>query len=135
MHGFGAIMFSMDGGRAIDKNGAINVNKIQRKPWSFTIVFDEAKAVRHGYSLDALYDHVGKSAESFGNVRIGRGSWQAKDVQSNHSAQPVALCCLCEQKWVMENVKSWTTYEDERPNGEDYLQLLRRHRPYLICAE
>ena len=78
MRGSGAIMFSMDGGRTIDKNGAINVNKIQRKPWSFTIVFDEAKAVRHGYSLDALYDHVGKIAESFGNVRIGRGSWQAK---------------------------------------------------------
>lgn len=35
----------------------------------------------------------------------------------------------------MENVKRWTTYEDERPNGEDYLQLLRRHRPYLICDE
>ena len=80
MHGFGAIMFSMDGGRTIDKNGAINVNKIQRKPWSFTIVFDEAKAARHGYSLDALYDHVGKIAESFGNVRIGRGSWQAKEI-------------------------------------------------------
>lgn len=104
-------------------------------PWSFTIVFDEAKAARHGYSLDDLYDRVGGIAERYGNVRIGRDSWQAKDVQSNHSAQPAALCHLCEQKWVMENVKSWTTYEDERPNGEDYLQLLRRHRPYLICDE
>ena len=111
------------------------MSEIQRKPWSFTIEFDEDKAARHGYSLDALYDQVGKIAESFGNVRTGRGSWQAKDVKSNHSAQPVALCCLCEQKWVRENVKSWTTYEDERPNGEDYLQLIRRHRPYLICAE
>lgn len=104
-------------------------------PWSFTIVFDEAKATRHGYTLDELYNHVGRIAEPLGNVRTGRGSWRAKDVRSNHSAQPVALRCLCEQKWVMENVKSWTTYEDERPNGEDYLQLLRRHRPYLICDE
>ena len=45
MRGSGAIMFSMDGGRTIDKNGAINVNKIQRKPWSFTIVFDEGCSV------------------------------------------------------------------------------------------
>ena len=90
---------------------------------------------RHGYTLDELYNHVGRIAEPLGNVRTGRGSWRAKDVRSNHSAQPVALRCLCEQKWVMENVKSWTTYEDERPNGEDYLQLLRRHRPYLICDE
>ena len=105
------------------------------RPWSFAIVSDEDKAARHGYSLDAIYDHVGKIAESLSNVRTGYGSRQAKDVRSNHSPQPVALSCLCEQKWVMENVKSWTTYEDERPNGEDYLQLLRRHRPYLICDE
>ncbi|WP_337647586.1 hypothetical protein [Bifidobacterium pullorum] len=46
-----------------------------RRLWSFTIVFDEAKAVRHGYSLDDLYDRVGRIAERYGNVRTGRGSW------------------------------------------------------------
>ena len=104
-------------------------------PWSFTIVFDEAKAAHHGYSLDDLYDRVGRIAERYGNVRIGRGSWQAKDVKSNHSAQPVALRCLCEQKWVMENVKSWTAYEDDEPEGHDYLQVLREVSPHLVCDE
>ena len=106
-----------------------------KRSWCFTIEFDEAKAARHWYSVDDLYDCVGRIAERFGNIRIAHDTWKAQPDGDEVMAQCAALSRLTRTKWVMENVKSWTTYEDERPNGEDYLQLLRRHRPYLICDE
>lgn len=39
-------------------------------PWSFTIEFDEEKAVGNGYDADTFYDYVGRNAEPIGNVRI-----------------------------------------------------------------
>mgnify|MGYP000594566270 FL=1 len=45
--------------------------EMEKKPWRFTIEFDEEKAKRNGYSVDDLYDCVGKYAEQMGNVRIG----------------------------------------------------------------
>lgn len=107
-----------------------------KKPWHFTIVFDENKAKKHGYNTEELYDCVGMLVEPYGNVRTARGSWRAKDTSLNHAAQPAALCRLCETKWVMQNIKSWTVFEDSNePDGSDYLQILKRHRPYLLCAE
>lgn len=110
------------------------MDRKQGIPWSFTIEFDEDKAENNGYRLDDLYDCVGRIVEPLGNVRTGRGSWRAEDASVNHSAQPVALCCLCEQDWVMRTVRSWVTYEGDQ-KGEDYLRILRRHRPYLVCVE
>ena len=52
--------------------------EMEKKPWRFTIEFDEEKAKRNGYNVDDLYDCVGKYAEQMGNVRIGLGTWQAR---------------------------------------------------------
>lgn len=61
------------------------------KPWRFTIEFDDEKAKRNGYNVDDLYDCVGKYAEQMGNVRIGLGTWQAK----NRKVQFGAQCPVC----------------------------------------
>ncbi len=40
---------------------------------------------------------------------------------------------LSKQLWVMQNIKSWRTYEDmNEPDGEDYLNIVRRHSPERI---
>ena len=36
--------------------------EMEKKPWRFTIEFDEEKAKRNGYNVDDLYDCVGKYA-------------------------------------------------------------------------
>ena len=56
----------------------IGMAEMEKKPWRFTIEFDEEKAKRNGYNVDDLYDCVGKYAEQMGNVRIGLGTWQAR---------------------------------------------------------
>ena len=66
--------------------------EMEKRPWRFTIEFDEEKAKRNGYNVDDLYDCVGKYAEQMGNVRIGLGTWQAKNREVQFGAQcPVAL--------------------------------------------
>ena len=65
--------------------------EIEKRPWRFTIEFDEEKAKRNGYNVDDLYDCVGKYAEQMGNVRIGLGTWQAK----NRKVQFGAQCPVC----------------------------------------
>ena len=65
--------------------------EIEKRPWRFTIEFDEEKAKRNGYNVDDLYDCVGKYAEQMGNVRIGLGTWQAK----NRKVQIGAQCPVC----------------------------------------
>ena len=110
------------------------MNQVKDRSWSFTIVFDADKAARHGYDLDTLYDYVGRNVEPLGNVRIGQGSWQAKGEGDEVIAQCVALSRLTRMKWVTENVKSWTAYEDDEPEGHDYLQVLREVSPHLLPA-
>lgn len=115
---------------------AINMeNKLKPVPWHFTIVFDEDKAMRNGYDVDTLYDYVGENVEPLGNIRIGRGSWQAKSREVQFGAQCPAVAMLVKQPWVMMNIKSLTTYEDmNEPDGEDYLAIVRRTRPELILG-
>ena len=36
--------------------------EMEKRPWRFTIEFDEEKAKRNGYNVDDLYDCVGKYA-------------------------------------------------------------------------
>lgn len=43
--------------------------EMEKRPWRFTIEFDEEKAKRNGYNVDDLYDCVGAYAEQMGNVR------------------------------------------------------------------
>lgn len=96
------------------------------EPWRFTIEFDEEKAKRNGYNVDDLYDCVGEYAEQMGNVRIGLGTWQAKNRKVQFGAQCPVCAALSKQPWVMQNIKSWRTYEDmNEPEGEDYLQVIR----------
>ena len=96
------------------------------EPWRFTIEFDEEKAKRNGYNVDDLYDCVGEYAEQMGNVRIGLGTWQAKNREVQFGAQCPVCATLSKQPWVMQNIKSWRTYEDmNEPEGEDYLQIIR----------
>lgn len=104
----------------------------QGQPWSFTIEFDEGKAKRNGYDLDTLYDYVGKNVEPLGNERIARGTWKAKSGSDEVMAQCVALSRLARKKWVMQNVKNWIAYEEDEPDGHDYLQVIREVSPHLI---
>lgn len=100
--------------------------EMEKKPWRFTIEFDDEKAKRNGYNVDDLYDCVGKYAEQMGNVRIGLGTWQAKNRKVQFGAQCPVCATLSKQPWVMQNIKSWRTYEDmNEPEGEDYLQVIR----------
>lgn len=101
------------------------------QPWHFTIVFDEEKARRNGYDVDELYDCVGRYVEPRGNVRTGRGSWQAKSREVQFGAQIPTKAVLAKQDWVMEHVVSWTSWEDD-PEGHDFLAILREVRPELI---
>ena len=88
--------------------------EMEKRPWRFTIEFDDEKAKRNGYNVDDLYDCVGKYAEQMGNVRIGLGTWQAKNRK-------------------VQYIKSWRTYEDmNEPEGEDYLQVIRDISPERI---
>lgn len=103
------------------------------KPWRFTIEFDEEKAKRNGYNVDDLYDCVGAYAEQMGNVRIGLGTWQAKNREVQFGAQCPVCAALSKQPWVMQNIKSWRTYEDmNEPEGEDYLQIIRDISPERV---
>ena len=86
--------------------------EMEKRPWRFTIEFDDEKAKRNGYNVDDLYDCVGKYAEQMGNVRIGLGTWQAKNRKVQFGAQCPVCATLSKQPWVMQNIKSWRTYED-----------------------
>lgn len=88
---------------------------------------------RNGYNVDDLYDCVGKYAEQMGNVRIGLGTWQAKSREVQFGAQCPVCAALSKQPWVMQNIKSWRTYEDmNEPEGEDYLQVIRDISPERV---
>lgn len=55
----------------------------------------------------------------------------------NRKVQFGAQCPVCatlsKQPWVMQNIKSWRTYEDmNEPEGEDYLQIIRDISPERI---
>ena len=113
----------------------MNTLQTTMPPWSFTIVFDEEKAAQNRYDPDILYDYVGRNVEPLGIVRIGRGSWHAKDDGGKVMAQCAALSRLARMKWGMQNVRSWTAYEDDEPEGHDYLQVLREVSPHLICTD
>lgn len=104
----------------------------QEQPWSFTIEFDEEKAEKNGYDLDTLYDYVGKNVEQFGNVRIARGTWKAK-AEDEVESQCLALSMLSKTKWVMQNIKSLTAFEDDLEKI-DYLDILRRRAPERLLA-
>ena len=80
---------------------------------SFTIEFDERRAAAHGTTADELYDRVGAFVEPYGNVRVGRGTWQARE------------------RWVMQSVRS-ITYLEKGVEG-DYLDVIRRVRPRFLC--
>ena len=111
----------------------IGMAEMEKRSWRFTIEFDDEKAKRNGYNVDDLYDCVGKYAEQMGNVRIGLGTWQAKNRKVQFGAQCPVCATLSKQPWVMQNIKSWRTYEDmNEPEGEDYLQVIRDISPERI---
>lgn len=103
------------------------MNTVQKQPWSFTIEFDEGKAEKNGYDLDTLYDYVGKNVEQFGTTRIARGTWKAKEDDEVES-QCLALSLLSKTKWVMQNIKSLTAFEDDL-ELIDCLDIIRRRNP------
>ena len=106
---------------------------IEGLPSSFTITFDEGKARRNGYDVETLYEYVGKNVEPMGNVRVGRGTWQVRDGADEFKARAVALSDLVCMRWVMENVRS-LTYCDEEGMAGDYLKVVRKVSPQLICG-
>lgn len=102
-------------------------------PWSFTIEFDEDKAKAHGYNVDMLYEYVGKNIERFGNHRIDKRTWVSNPNVDEIRSQYLALSLLAEQKWVMQNIKSVTVFEDDSA-GYDWLAVVKRVQPECIYA-
>lgn len=107
-------------------------NTTKSVPWSFTIEFDEEKAKRNGYDIETLYDYVGRNVEKYGVTRIGHGTWKAK-VGDEVESQCLALSMLSKMKWVMQNIKSLTAFEDDT-DEIDYLDVLRRYAPQRLCV-
>lgn len=99
------------------------------EPWSFTIEFDEEKARKNRYSLNVLYDYVGKNVEKYGNERIARGTWRAAAGSDVITAQSLAISKLSRLEWVMQNIKSLTFCEDD-DEVCDGIEMLRR-----VCPE
>lgn len=108
------------------------MHKIEGKPWSFTIEFDEDKAARNGYDLDTLYDYVGRNVERYGVTRIARGTWKAKE-GSEVESQCLALSLLSNAKWVMQNIKSLIAFEDDT-DAIDCLDVFRKTDPRCLLA-
>ena len=104
----------------------------QAQPWSFTIEFDAGKAARNGYDLDTLYDYVGRNVERYGLTRIGNGTWKAKEGDEVES-QGLALSMLSRAKWVMQNVKSLTAFEDDT-DEIDCIEVFRQTDPQCLYA-
>ena len=105
----------------------MTMQKDKGKPWSFTIEFDGDKAAKNGYDLDTLYDYVGQNVERCGVTRIARGTWKAKK-GSEVESQCLALSIISKARWVMQNVKSLTVFEDAT-DGFDGLDVIRRTNP------
>ena len=99
---------------------------------SFTIEFDAGKAARNGYDLDTLYDYVGRNVERYGLTRIGNGTWKAKEGDEVES-QCLALSMLSRAKWVMQNVKSLTAFEDDT-DEIDCIEVFRQTDPQCLYA-
>lgn len=108
------------------------MQKTKGVPWSFIIEFDEGKAARNGYDLDTLYDYVGRNVEKYGVTRVARGTWKAKDGEEVES-QCLALSIISKAKWIMQNIKSLTVFEDDT-DGFDGLEVIRRTNPERILA-
>ena len=102
-------------------------------PWSFAITFDEKKAEKNGYGLEALYSQVGKTVESFGNREVARGIWQAQESCDAVSAQCLALSALSKQQWFMGTVEAVTVCEDDG-DEYDWLAVVRQIQPERICG-
>lgn len=103
----------------------------RRRPWRFEIEFDEQRAAAHGATADELYDRVGAFVEPYGNVRVARGTWQAREGADEFRAQPVALARLVRERWVMQSVRA-ITYCEDGVEG-DYLDVVRRVSSRLVC--
>lgn len=108
------------------------MQKTKGVPWSFIIEFDEGKAARNGYDLDTLYDYVGRNVEKYGVTRVARGTWKAKDGEEVES-QCLALSIISKAKWIMQNIKSLTVFEDDA-DGFDGLEVIRRTNPERLLA-
>ena len=101
------------------------------EPWSFTIVFDEDKAIEHGYEVDTLYDYVGKNVEVLGNERVARGTWRVAKGNDAIDAQTLAISKLSRQKWVMQNIKS-LAYREDDDAIHDGIETIRQVDPERV---
>lgn len=103
---------------------------IRPVPWSFTIEFDEAKAMRAGYDVEGLYDCADRNVSRYGCVRAARGTWMAAEGDEVES-QRLSLSLLSRADWFMRTVGSITAFEDDA-DEIDYLDVLRRHAPHRL---
>ena len=99
-------------------------------PWSFTIEFDEDKAARDGYDVDALYECVDKNVLCYGLTRLARGTWKANE-RDKVESQCLSLSMLSKQKWVMQNICSLTSHE-RGTDPIDYIEIVQEHFPERI---
>ncbi len=101
-------------------------------PWSFTIEFDPEKAARNGYDVDALYECVDENVQRYGLTRLARGTWKANE-EDRVGSQCLTMSLLSEEKWVMQNIRSFTAYEVNTA-PIDFIAILRKRCPELLYA-
>lgn len=104
----------------------------QATPWSFTIEFDEAKAEKHGYDINDLYDCVDENVQRYGLTRLAQGTWKANEADKVES-QCLALSLLSKQEWVMQNIHSLTAFENNT-DPIDYVNIVKELFPERIYA-
>lgn len=104
----------------------------QATPWSFTIEFDEAKAEKHGYDINDLYECVDENVQRYGLTRLAQGTWKANDKDKVES-QCLALSLLSKQQWVMQNISMFTVCE-KGTTPIDYIEIVKKHFPERIYA-
>lgn len=101
-------------------------------PWSFTIEFDAEKAARNGYDVETLYEYVDKNVQRFGLTRLAHGTWKANE-EDRVGSQCLTMSLLSEEKWVMQNICSFTAYEVNTA-PIDFIAILRKRCPELLYA-
>lgn len=108
------------------------INEEEYIPWSFTIEFDEAKAEKHGYDINDLYDCVDENVQRYGLTRLAQGTWKANE-QDKVESQCLALSLLSKQEWVMQNINSLTAYENSA-TPIDYIEIVKQHFPERVYS-
>ena len=103
------------------------------RPWRFTIEFDEFKAYDNGYTVEELLELVNKAAMLRDLKRVDSNTWQASSKEREFPTICGTLNALSRKKLILNTVSKWTVFDDEDPQGSDYLESIARFPFATLC--